>query len=217
MGQVSPYISSDANPINDPGKATVFIAHSDPDLVRAVSALVRSADYHSEAYASAEGFLKHYNQEKSGCLLLDIRLPGMSGIELQEHLRNKQNAPPVIFVTAYGDVSIVTKAIRAGAVDVIEKPFDAATLLGRVEEAVQQDSINRKKSVLKADVKQRISRLTDRELEIMRLLALGKTSKQIGHSLSISNKTAANHRAKVLEKMCVDNPTQLAHVLALLN
>jgi two-component system, LuxR family, response regulator FixJ len=197
-------------------KPTVFIVDDDPDIRCAVSLLVRSDGLAVETFPSAQAFLEYFDSGMFGCLVLDIRMPGMSGVELQKELRTKGAWLPIIFLTAHGDVPLAIQAIRAGAIDFMVKPFSPEALLERIHEAIAVEREHLCKRGLADQVQLRVNRLTEREREIMRLLAEGISTKQIAHQLTISPKTAENHRTKVLEKMNVDNPTQLAHVLALL-
>ena len=196
--------------------ATVFIVDDDPDVRRSVSLLVRSIGLADECFSTAQDFLQQYDPVKPGCLVLDIRMPGMSGLELQKALNAAEAMPPIIFITAHGEIPCASQALRDGAVDFIQKPFSPQTLLERIREAVGRDQEHRRKRTLARSIQERIARLTDREREIMELLSKGESTKQIAQRLSISPKTVDNHRAKVLEKMNVDNPTQLAHLLAAL-
>ena len=196
--------------------ATVFIVDDDADVRRAVSLLIRSVGLVENSYASAQDFLADYDPQKPGCLVLDIRMPGMSGLELQKGLNSNCLLPPIIFITAHGEIPLAIQAIRAGAIDFIQKPFSPQALLERVREAIELDRENRRKRTLADEVRERMSELTDREREITRFLTNGESTKQIAHHLSISSKTVDNHRARILEKMKVDNPTQLARLVALL-
>lgn len=200
----------------EPGEAptgTVFIVDDDADVRRSVALLVHSEGLAVEAFASAKEFLEHYDPQKPGCLILDVRLPGMSGLAMQKGLDPSKVWPPIIFVTAHAEVHLATEAIRGGAVDFIQKPFSAQTLLERIHEAMSLDRKNRQCRARACEVQQRTDRLTLREREIMYLLAAGQSTKQIAQELSISPKTVDNHRAKILKKMNVDNPTQLVHLL----
>lgn len=196
--------------------ATVFIVDDDADVRQAVSLLIRSVGLADDSYASAQDFLSHYDPQKPGCLVLDIRMPGISGLELQKALNSKCLLPPIIFITAHGEIPLATQAIRAGAIDFIQKPFSPQTLLERIHEAIKLDRENRRKYSRASEIQERITHLTDREREIMRLLADGESTKLIAQQLSIRPKTVENHRARILEKMNVENPTQLAHLVSLL-
>ena len=197
--------------------ATVFVVDDDADVRRSVSLLVRSVGLVEDSYASAQDFLDHYDPQRPGCLVLDIRMPGMSGLEMQKGLNSTTLLPPIIFITAHGEIPLATQAIRAGAVDFLQKPFSPQALLERIREAIELDRENRRKRALADGIQERMTLLTEREREIMRFLALGQSTKKIAQHLAISPKTVDNHRAKILEKMNVDNPTQLAHLAALLD
>lgn len=194
--------------------ATVFVVDDDADVRRAVSLLVRSVGLAEDAYASAQDFLDHYDPQKPGCLVLDIRMPGMSGLELQRTVDSSVDLPPIIFITAHGEIPLATQAIRAGAVDFLQKPFSPQMLLERIREALEVDRQNRQTRTRDCGIQDRIKQLTEREREIMCFLARGESTKHIAQHLSISPKTVDNHRTKILEKMNVDNPTQLAHLVA---
>jgi two-component system, LuxR family, response regulator FixJ len=196
---------------------TVFIVDDDPDVRRAVSLLISSAGLAEASYPSAQEFLDHYDPQQPGCLVLDIRMPGMSGLELQKGLNSTAALPPIIFITAHGEIPLATQAIRAGAVDFLQKPFSPQALLERIREALELDREHRCKRAVAGEVQDRITHLTDREREIMGFLARGESTKKIAQQLSISPKTVDNHRAKILEKMNVDNPTQLARLVAALD
>jgi FixJ family two-component response regulator len=195
---------------------TVFIVDDDPDIRCAVSLLVRSVGLAAETFPSAPAFLEYFDSSRLGCLVLDIRMPGMSGLELQKELRVRGVGLPVIFLTAHGEITLAIQAIRAGAIDFIQKPYSPQYLLERIHEAIAIERAQHCKCALAVQVQQRVNRLTGREREVMHLLAEGISTKLVASRLTISPKTVENHRAKVLEKMNVDNPTQLAHVLALL-
>jgi len=192
---------------------TVFIVDDDLDVRNAVALLAKSDGLEVEVYSSAPEFLAGYDPQKSGCLVLDVRMPGMSGIEMQRELHARCQNPPIIFVTAHGEIPLATQAIRAGAVDFIQKPFSPQFLLERIHEALMIDQVQRRRSASGCEVRQRLDLLTNREQQIMKLLAAGESTKHIAALLAISPKTVDNHRAKILEKMRVDNPTQLAHLL----
>jgi two-component system response regulator FixJ len=195
---------------------TVFIVDDDPDIRCAVSLLVRSVGLAAETFPSAPAFLEYFDSSRFGCLVLDIRMPGMSGLELQKELRVRGVGLPVIFLTAHGEITLAIQAIRAGAIDFIQKPYSPQYLLERIHEAIAIERAQHCKCAQADQVQQRVNRLTGREREVMHLLAEGISTKLVASRLTISPKTVENHRAKVLEKMNVDNPTQLAHVLALL-
>ncbi|HEY2416052.1 MAG TPA: LuxR C-terminal-related transcriptional regulator [Pirellulaceae bacterium] len=195
---------------------TVFVVDNDVRVRRAVDLLILSAGFTAESFSSLNNLLADHNRAKPGCLVIEFGLPN-SGLEILDLLVERGVFLPVILLTQSVDVSLVTTAIRKGAFDVIIKPFPTELLGRRIREAVERDVANRQKRSQNVETQRRIERLTDRERDVMRLLASGDSAKQIGHKLSISSKTVDNHRAKVLEKMGVDNPTQLALQLTLLD
>lgn len=193
--------------------ATIFVVDDDPDVRRAVSLLVRSVDLEARLYSSAQEFLTSYDGQTPGCLVLDLRMPGMTGLQLQQRLMEEEIRLPVIFISAYGEIAAASAAMRAGAVDFLPKPFSPQTLLERIHEAVALDAKQRQAIARQREVNQRIETLTSREHEVMQLLAAGDSTKVIARRLGISQKTVDNHRAKVLEKLDVENATQLARLV----
>jgi two-component system response regulator FixJ len=208
------YAKADRPDVAD--QPTVFVVDDDPDVLCAVSLLVRSVGLAVETFSSGQDFLEHFDSNVAGCLLLDIRMPGMSGLEVQKVLRATGERLPIIFVSAHGEIPLALQAMRAGAIDFIQKPFSPQTLLERIHEAIALQQDYRDKRVQADLVQQNVNRLTEREREVMHFLAEGNSTKLIANRLAISPKTVENHRTKVLEKMRVDNPTQLSHALALL-
>ena len=195
-------------------QASVFIVDDDADVRRAVGSLVRSVDLQSHDFSSAQEFLDQYDPDWPGCLVLDIRMPGMTGIQLQHELRDRHIDLPIIFITAHGEIPIATSAMRDGAVDFLPKPYSPQVLLDRIHEAISLDRQRRVASARRREVESRVCTLTLREREVMEFLADGCSNKVIAKRLGISQKTVDNHRSKVLEKMEVDNPTQLARLVA---
>lgn len=191
-------------------QATVFIVDDEPVARRAVSLLARSVGLAAESYPSAQEFLAGYDPQKLGCLVLDMRMPGMTGMQLQRELASRSVQLPIIFLTAHGEIPSATAALRAGAVDFIPKPFSSEVLLERIHEAIAIDAQQRRNREHRKELELRISTLTDREYEVMQLLAVGDSTKVIARRLEISSKTVDNHRAKILEKMGVDNAIQLS-------
>jgi two-component system, LuxR family, response regulator FixJ len=204
------------DPVSAEALSTLFVIDDDQDIRRAICRLAQAEGLAVEDYASAPNFLEHYDPHKPGCIVLDIRMPGMSGLELQTALSAHGSCPPIIFVSAHGEIPLAMQAMRDGAVDFIPKPFSASTLLQRIHEAMALDQDNRRKRALAAEVQLRWNKLTDREREISLLLATGETTKHIALHLSISPKTVDNHQTRILTKMNVENSTQLANLLATL-
>jgi FixJ family two-component response regulator len=193
---------------------TVFIVDDDDVIRQLLCSIVRTAGFATEAYSSAEEFLEHFDDEKVGCLVLDIGLPGIDGMELQQRLNSRAAGPPIVFVTGHGEVPLVAQALRAGAIDFLPKPCSPQLLINRIREGIVRHRKLRQTRALAAEVERRLISLTKREHEIMRLLAAGDSPKKIAAQLSIHVKTVDNHRLKIFEKMHVENSTQLTHLLA---
>jgi FixJ family two-component response regulator len=204
------------DPVSTDALSTLFVVDDDRDIRRAICRLAQADGLAVEDYATAPIFLEQYDPQRFGCIVLDIRMPGMSGLELQKALSVLGSGPPIIFVSAHGEIPLAMQAMRDGAVDFIPKPFCPSTLLKRIHEAMALDRDNRRKRALSAEIQQCWKKLTNREREISRLLATGKTTKHIALNLSISPKTVDNHQTRILAKMNVENSTQLAHLLAML-
>lgn len=183
-------------------RATIFIVDDDSAIRDSLGLSLRKAGFTVESYASAEDFLRIYKAERRGCiLLLDIRMPGMSGMELQKYLSEQGMEIPIIFVTGHGDVPTSVRAIKRGAVDFLEKPFSREDLISRIEEALEQDALMRDRSDANAVVLRRFERLTPREREVMTQVVSGKANKVIARELGMSYRTVETHRARVMEKM----------------
>jgi len=215
MGEI-PVTAIATDRVSAEGVSTLFVIDDDQDIRRAMCRLARADGLTVEDYASAPSFLEHYDPQKPGCIVLDIRMPKMSGLELQKVLSDRRSCPPIIFVSAYGEIPLAMQAIRDGAFDFLPKPFSGSALLKRIHEAMAFDRDNRRKRALAAEVQLRWNKLTNREREVSQLLAKGETTKHIAQHLSISPKTVDNHQTRILAKMNVENSTQLAHHLATL-
>lgn len=196
---------------------TVFVVDDDAGTRRFIESLARSVGLSVEAYSSGCDFLDRRDLGRPGCLILDLRISDMSGLEIQRRLNAAGDRLPVIFATAYGEVPLAAEAMRAGAVDFLQKPVSPHVLLERIHEAIGRDRDRRHRLDLAHDVRRRIARLTVREREIMEYLATGQSTKAIALRLGISIKTVDNHRARLLDKLNVDNTTQLARMLARLD
>jgi len=197
-------------------KPMVFIVDDDDGVRRAMSALMESVGYVHTAYASASEFLRHYNAGRPGCLVLDIRMPEMSGLELQQELNKRGYHIPVIFVTGHGDVPMAVEAMKKGAFDFVQKPFRDQDLLDRVNHALQQDNSQRQETADKDEVLQRWNTLTQREKEVMALIVEGKANKVVAQDLNLSERTVEIHRARVMEKMQVRSVAQLVRLSMLI-
>jgi len=181
--------------------ATVFIVDDDEGVRESLGFLMKSVGLNFSAFASAQQFLDAYDLNIPGCLVLDIRMPGMSGLELQGKLKERQAILPIIFITGHGDVPMAVEAMQNGAVDFIQKPFRDQELLDRINEAMEQDSTNRQGLLQKHDIAARMETLTQREHEVMDLVAAGRANKVIAGDLGVSQRTVEIHRARVMEKM----------------
>lgn len=199
-----------------PAKSVVFVVDDDDGVRRAMGTLMESVGYAYVAYASAVEFLRHYDAAQPGCLILDIRMPEMSGLELQQELNQRGLQIPVIFVTGHGDVPMAVDAMKKGAFDFVQKPFRDQDLLDRVNRALQTDAAARQESAGKDEVLHRCGTLTPREKEVMALIVEGKANKVIAMDLNLSERTVEIHRARVMEKMKARSVAQLVKMSLLL-
>jgi FixJ family two-component response regulator len=192
---------------------TVFLVDDEPSARKSFQFLVESAGLRVEAYASATDFLAAYNPLTPGCLVLDVRMPRMSGLELQQRLLDANIRVPIIFVSGHADVGIAANAFRAGAFDFVEKPVHDEDLLQRIRQAISKDAEWRKQRTHHEEVRRRIGTLTPREREVLDSLVQGKSIKQVASHFGVSVQTAAKHRARVLEKMDVTNEVELVYLI----
>lgn len=179
----------------------VYVVDDDPAIRRAMELLLRSVDLPHRVFATGADFLDHFSSDLTGCLVLDIRMPGIGGLELQGLLAERGSVLPIIFVTGFGDVPMAVEAIQKGAFDFIEKPFRDQDLLERVVGAMESDEENRRRADVARGIRERIARLTEREHEVFNLVVTGKANKVIAHELGVSQRTVEIHRARVMEKM----------------
>lgn len=194
---------------------TVFVVDDDPAVLDSLSLLVRSVGLQVETYESARDFLAAYDPDRPGCLVLDVRMPGISGLELQERLEKIGSTLPIVFVTAYGDVPMAVRAVKAGAVDFIQKPFRDQELLEKIGRAIEQNARLREESTTVEAIAQRMESLTPREREVMDHVVDGKSNKAIAHELDLSQRTVEIHRARVMEKMEADSLADLVRMVLL--
>lgn len=190
-------------------EGTVFVVDDDQAVRKSLNMLFASVGLPVETFATAAEFLKVCTAQWAGCLVLDIRMPGMSGLELQRALREKQIALPVIIITGHGDVPIAVRAMKDGAVEFMEKPFSKQLLLEHVRNAIALDAGRRDQRRRILEIRGRLALLTDREREVMDLVVSGRLSKQIAADLGISKKTVDVHRARVMEKMEAESVAEL--------
>ena len=180
---------------------TVYVIDDDVAVRRFLEDLIESVSLRVEAYASAQEFLDAFDPGAPGCVVLDIRMPGMSGLELQRELAERAISLPIIILTGHGDVQIAVRAMRAGAVDFIEKPFNNELLLDSVQKAVAESVDARDARVERGEIESRMHMLTPREHDVLNLIVMGETNKGVARRLGISEKTVEGHRAGVMAKM----------------
>jgi FixJ family two-component response regulator len=190
----------------------IFVVDDDLSVRKSLARVMTSAGYAVEAYASAREFLARAASTGPSCLVLDVRMPGLTGLELQEALADKDHRMPIVFITGHGDISMSVKAMKAGAADFITKPFDVESLLEAVERALTKDVKDLGEEGQTAEVRERVQRLTARELEVFALVVTGMLNKQIAGELGIGEKTVKVHRARVMEKMEAGSVAELVRL-----
>lgn len=195
-------------------KQTVFIVDDDKLIRDGIANLVKTMlSLEALTFATAEEFLKAYDHTHAGCLVLDVCLPGMSGLELQARLKEQDANLPIVIISGHGDVPMAVQAVKAGAVDFIEKPFREHVLWENIKKALAIDAQNRSDQAELADIQERISLLSDRERGVMDLVLAGKTSKEIADKLGLSHKTVETHRTHIMEKLGVRSAVQLTRLV----
>jgi two-component system, LuxR family, response regulator FixJ len=190
--------------------ATVFVIDDDEAVRTSLRLLLKSVGLPVETYGSAQEFLDQFDGDRAGCLVLDIRMPGMSGLDLQQKLNSVHSITPIVFITGHGDVPMAVEAMQAGAVDFIQKPFRDQELIDRINRALDTDRANRAELRERDEIRRRMGQLTPREREVLHLVTQGKANKVIAGDLSVSQRTIEIHRARVMEKM---GATSLAHLV----
>jgi two-component system, LuxR family, response regulator FixJ len=193
-------------------EATVFVVDDDEALCESLGWLFESAGLHCKTYPSARDFLTEYRPQAPGCLLLDVRLPGGSGLDLQDELARQGPPLPIIVMTGHARVPIAVRALKGGAIDFIQKPFTDESLMERVRRAIDLDRRTHEARLERAAHLERFAMLTPREREVMALVVAGKANKVIAADLGISHKTVEIHRGRVMEKMQVDSVAELVRL-----
>jgi FixJ family two-component response regulator len=194
---------------------TVFLTDDDPAIRDAVGLLLRANGLAVETFASAVDFLESDAVQRPGCLLLDVRMPGMSGLDLQKRLQEMSCRTPIIFMTGHGDVPMAIRAMKAGAFDFVEKPFQAQALLDRLHEALALDAQERRRQARRNEVAARMALLSPREREVMERVVAGQYNKVIAADLGISISTVEIHRKRVMEKLQAASLSEMIQMLAL--
>jgi two-component system, LuxR family, response regulator FixJ len=190
-------------------KTLVYLVDDDFSVRDSLSMLIETTGQAVRCFESADDFLNNFDPDQAGCLILDVRMPSMTGLELQEELVRRDFAIPIIFISGHADVPDSSKAFRAGAVDYMEKPFDSEKLLNRMEEAIQKDLSTRVHNAEIRKLKKRLRQLTPREHEVYILVVKGLSNKEAARQLNVSYRTVDVHRAKIMEKMEAEDLAEL--------
>lgn len=190
----------------------VFVVDDDPSVRKSLTRVMTRAGYTVETFASARDFMARAPFRGPGCVVLDVRMPGLTGLDLQEALVGTGHTIPIVFITGHGDISMSVRAMKAGAVDFLTKPFDVANLLAAIDRAVAKDVKDRGEEGRTAEVLARVKRLTARETEVFALVVTGMLNKQIAGKLGIGEKTVKVHRARVMEKMQAGSVAELVRL-----
>ncbi|MGC1955285.1 MAG: response regulator transcription factor [Gammaproteobacteria bacterium] len=194
---------------------TVFVVDDDEDVRNALRWLIESVDLTVATYPSAEAFLAAYTPGQPGCLVLDVRMPGMGGLGLLEHMRIEGIELPTIILTGHADVPIAVRAMKSGAIDFIEKPFTDQDLLDQIQRALREDAKQRSHQLKRAEVLSRVETLTPREREVLRRVVRGQANKVISAELGISERTVETHRKKIMDKMQAKSLAELIQMTLL--
>jgi len=195
-------------------KSPIVFVVDDDDAVRgSLRLLLKSVGLAAQPYGSAQEFLQHYTPEQPGCLVLDVRMPGMSGLELQQQLNVRGAVLPVIFITGHGDVPMAVEAMQHGAFDFLQKPFRDQDLIDRIQRALEKDRGYRQELRKREQIRERRDSLTPREQEVLELVTSGKANKVMAADLGVSQRTVEIHRARVMEKMGAASLAQLVRMV----
>jgi len=192
--------------------AVVFVIDDDPSMLRSLASLLRSVGLEARVFSSAPEFMRAQRPDAPGCLVLDVRLPGMSGLAFQQELAKAGIALPVIFITGHGDVPMTVRAMKAGAVEFLTKPFDDQLLLDAINGAIERDRERRRTAAQLTELQTRYRTLTEREREVFKLVIAGRLNKQIADDLSLSVVTVKVHRAHVMRKMLAKSVVDLVRM-----
>ena len=198
--------------MTSPAKAIVFIVDDDDRMRAATQRLLKSVGLHAESFATPQDFLRHKLPDAASCLILDVRLPGMSGLEVQSKLNDAGAQIPIIFITSHGDIPMTVKAMKSGAVEFLTKPFRDQDLIDAIQKALKSDDELRQQQSEIAQLRERYAKLTTREREVMSLVVSGMLTKQIASTLAMSEITATVHRGHVMRKMQANSPAELGRM-----
>jgi FixJ family two-component response regulator len=190
----------------------VFVVDDDPSVRRALGRLLKASGFGVDGFASAEEFLKHPPPDRPACVVLDVKMPGLGGLGLQRTLAERAAGLPIVFITGHGDIPMTVRAMKAGAVDFLPKPFNDQDLLAAVRQALARNAQARQAGADLAEIRRRAESLSPREREVMALVVSGKLNKQAGHQLGVTEKTIKAHRAQVMRKMHADSLAELVRM-----
>jgi FixJ family two-component response regulator len=199
--------------VSEPDAPTVFIVDDEAPVRKALSRLLRAAGFVVAAFASPGEFLAQHDLHKPGCLVLDLMMPGIDGIELQRALARKGSVLPIIFLTGHGDIPKSVQAMKSGALDFLTKPVNDENLLASIRAAIKRDSVARREQAELFEIRARLALLTPREQEVLDHVVTGKLNKQIADDLGVVEKTIKVHRARVMEKMKVQSVAELVRLV----
>ena len=192
--------------------AIVFVVDDDPSIREAIESLLKLAGLRVETFGTAQEFLRNERPDLPGCVVLDVELPGLSGLDLQRELAAHGIKLPIIFITGYGDIPMSVRAMKAGATEFLTKPFRDQDLLDAIQQALERDRVARQHSSETAELRKRFDALTSREREVMSLVVAGWLNKQIGFELKISEITVKIHRGRVMNKMVAQSLAELVRM-----
>jgi FixJ family two-component response regulator len=194
------------------GIPTVFVIDDDARMRAALERLLKSVGLHAESFATPQDFLRHKLPDVASCLVLDVRLPGMSGLELQRKLNERGITVPIIFITGHGDIPMTVEAMKSGAVEFLTKPFRDQDLVDAIQQALKRNDELRQRQAEITGLRERYAKLTAREREVMHLVVSGMLTKQIASTLAMSEITATVHRGHVMRKMQANSPAELGRI-----
>ena len=196
--------------------ARVYVVDDDPAICRALCRLIRSVGIDAVPFSSARAFLEHPRPTGPACLVLDVRMPGLGGLDLQTQLEESRNTLPIIFITGHGNVPTSVRAMKGGAVDFLQKPFNDDELIAAIQRALELSRRSQSEASIRAEVERRVRTLTPREREVFALVVKGLLNKQIAGELTAAEKTVKVHRGRVMQKMAASSVADLVHMAELI-